>query len=49
MDAELIKGKSGIFDVEVDGTRVFSKHAEGDRFPDEGEVVERIRKQGLAA
>lgn len=36
-------GGGGIFDVEVDGQRVFSKHAEGDRFPEPGEVQERIR------
>lgn len=32
-------GRSGIFDVVADGEMVFSKRAEGDRFPKKGEVV----------
>ena len=35
---DLVRGGRGIFDVEVDGTRVFSKHDLG-RFPDAGELV----------
>lgn len=42
-DARLVKGGGGIFDVEVDGKMVFSKHGEGNRFPEDGEVVQRIR------
>ena len=38
----LIKGSGGIFDVVVDGKRVFSKHETG-RFPDPGEVTRLIR------
>jgi selT/selW/selH-like putative selenoprotein len=34
----LIRGDDGIFDVVVDGKRIFSKHEAG-RFPDPGEVV----------
>ncbi len=41
IEAELVKGSGGIFDVELDGTMVFSKHAEG-RFPEPGEVLEKI-------
>jgi predicted Rdx family selenoprotein len=41
-----VKGGGGVYDVEVDGELVFSKHAEGDRFPDDGEVVARIRARG---
>lgn len=37
-----MKGDGGIFDVEVDGRLVFSKHDEG-RFPEPGEVVARMR------
>ena len=37
IDADLKPGHKGIFDVEVDGKKVFSKH-ELDRFPDPGEV-----------
>jgi len=35
---ELKPGSGGIFDIEVDGKLLFSKHAV-DRFPEEGEVV----------
>ena len=38
MESELIRGTNGVFDVEVDGKLVFSKHKLG-RFPDPGEVV----------
>lgn len=43
VDAELIRGTNGVFDVVVDGTLVFSKHAAG-RFPEDGEVEEKIRR-----
>jgi selT/selW/selH-like putative selenoprotein len=47
VEAELIRGKDGVFDVRVDGALVFSKHALG-RFPEPGEVEraveERLRK-----
>ena len=32
----------GIFDVEVDGTLIFSKYQVG-RFPEEGEIVQLMR------
>jgi len=32
-----------VFDVSADGKVIFSKHAEGDRFPEPGEVVGRLR------
>jgi selT/selW/selH-like putative selenoprotein len=35
-------GDRGVFDIIVDGTQVFSKHAAG-RFPDEAALVEVIR------
>jgi selenoprotein W-related protein len=38
----LIKGKDGVFEVEVDGKLVFSKRQVG-RFPDEGEVAKVIK------
>ncbi len=38
VDAELIKGSGGVFDVVVEGRKVFSKH-DVDRFPEEGEVI----------
>jgi selT/selW/selH-like putative selenoprotein len=42
VEAELIRGTNGVFDVEVDGTLVFSKHLAG-RFPEEGEVEKAVR------
>jgi selT/selW/selH-like putative selenoprotein len=45
VDAELIRGKDGVFDVRVDGKLIFSKHELG-RFPEPDEVegkVERLR------
>ena len=45
IEARLIKGRGGIFDVIVDGHRVFSKH-ETYRFPDDGEVTDLIRARG---
>jgi selT/selW/selH-like putative selenoprotein len=38
----LIRGKDGVFEVEVDGALVFSKRQAG-RFPDPGEVAKAIR------
>jgi selT/selW/selH-like putative selenoprotein len=39
----LIEGAGGVFDVEVDGRLVFSKHKVG-RFPEAGEVLEAARR-----
>ena len=44
---KLVEGSGGVFDVTVDGKRVYSKHETG-RFPDEGEVVELIQKSSQA-
>jgi selT/selW/selH-like putative selenoprotein len=41
VDAELIRGKDGVFDVHVDGELIFSKH-KVDRFPEPGEVERMI-------
>ena len=38
MDATLVKGSGGVFEVTVDGTLVFSKKKEG-RFPETEEVL----------
>ena len=43
VDAELIKGSHGIFDVKVDGKTVYSKDQTG-RFPNEGEVTGLMKK-----
>ena len=42
VEPELIKGDNGIFDVEVDGKRIFSKHEVG-RFPEHEEVLDKLR------
>ena len=42
MEARLIPGNNGIFDVKVDGRVVYSKYQTG-RFPDPGEVLRVVR------
>ena len=44
MKSELLKGDNGIFDVVVDGERIFSKH-ETDRFPTHDEILESLRSR----
>jgi selT/selW/selH-like putative selenoprotein len=41
VDAELVKGDDGVFDVLADGRLVFSKHEQG-RFPSDAEVLARL-------
>ena len=41
IDAQMIEGAGGIFDVKADGEVVFSKHDEG-RFPEHDEVLEAL-------
>ena len=43
MEANLIAGGNGIFDVIVDEKLVFSKFETG-RFPNSGEIVEKLRQ-----
>ncbi|MFP6703788.1 MAG: Rdx family protein [Planctomycetaceae bacterium] len=38
VDATLIEGAGGIFDVVVDGKMIFSKH-DVDRFPEHAEIL----------
>ena len=45
IDAELIEGDKGIFDVEADGKMIFSKFKEG-RFPESEEIVSLLRNRG---
>ena len=42
VDAELIKGGGGIFDVVVGDEMIFSKHDAG-RFPEDDEVIAQLR------
>ena len=44
MKSELVRGSDGIFDVVVDGERIFSKH-ETDRFPTHAEILEALRRR----
>ena len=41
IEAELIEGRGGVFEVVADGKTVFSKKNTG-RFPDDGEVSDSI-------
>ena len=45
VESRLIGGSGGVFDVVVDGERVFSKLDTG-RFPSPGEVVALLRARG---
>ena len=41
VEAELIRGDDGIFDVSVDGKRIYSKHETG-RFPEPEEILSEL-------
>ena len=41
-EAELVRGDNGIFDVELDGRRIYSKKETG-RFPEHEEVLAELR------
>jgi selT/selW/selH-like putative selenoprotein len=42
IEAELAKGKNGIFDVACDGELIFSKHRDA-RYPEPGEIVRALQ------
>ncbi|MBW2286993.1 MAG: Rdx family protein [Deltaproteobacteria bacterium] len=42
IEAELVRGGAGIFDVTVDAERIFSKKSVG-RFPEAHEILDRLR------
>ena len=44
MNARLIRGGGGIFEVKVDGAIAYSKHQTG-RFPEPGEIAGLIRSR----
>jgi selenoprotein W-related protein len=41
VEAELIQGGGGIFDVRVDGDLIYSKHETG-RFPEHQEILQAL-------
>lgn len=41
MEPELVKGDNGVFDVHVDGRRIYSKDETG-RFPDPDEILRQL-------
>ena len=43
MTPKLIEGKGGIFDVVIDGKKVYSKHETG-RFPEADEILPSLKK-----
>jgi selenoprotein W-related protein len=42
VEPTLIRGGGGVFDVTVDGERIFSKKSVG-RFPEDEEILEQLR------
>jgi selT/selW/selH-like putative selenoprotein len=48
VQAELIKGSGGVFDVTADGVLIYSKHRAG-RFPDNAEVLHTLRDSDKSA
>jgi hypothetical protein len=43
---ELVKGNGGVFDVECDGKRLFSKqYGPEPRFPRQGEIIGLLRRR----
>jgi len=44
VEAELVPGSGGVFDVRVDGDVVYSRHAEGNKFPQSDALIEQLKK-----
>jgi predicted Rdx family selenoprotein len=44
VEAELIEGGGGIYDIKVGDTLVYSKHANSNQFPETDEVVVELIK-----
>jgi len=42
VDAEMIEGSGGVFDVHVDGTQIWNKKDVG-RFPEHAEIIDKMR------
>ncbi len=45
VEAELVAGGGGIFDVKADGKLIFSKHKVG-RFPETEEILGQLKGKG---
>ena len=43
VDATMIEGGGGVFDVHVDGSQIWNKHDVG-RFPEHEEVLDKIKE-----
>jgi selenoprotein W-related protein len=43
VDSELIASSGGVFEITVDGKKVYSKKALG-RFPEDGEILRLLRE-----
>jgi selenoprotein W-related protein len=44
VQATLVKGGGGIFDVVVDGEKIYSKHETGE-FPEDDAIVQMLRER----
>ena len=44
LESELIAGSGGIFDVAVDGKKVYSKHDEENQFPNHDDLIGRLKQ-----
>jgi len=44
VEAELVAGSGGVFDVVVDGQVVYSKQSSGNKFPINDALIEQIKK-----
>lgn len=44
VDAELVPGSGGVFDILVDGQVVYSKQSAGNNFPQNDTLIEQIKK-----
>ncbi len=44
IEAELHEGAGGIYDVNADGERIFSKHESG-RYPEDHEILDALKQR----
>ncbi len=43
-ECEVIRGGGGIYDIKLGDEMVYSRHANGNQFPEEGVVVAKLRE-----